>query len=191
MADMLTDPYIGANSEKERQAVYKRLQAKYIADVTAWEREQKEVEHRKSIYAECMKIWDHQRDIQKDLDARSHKGILTIASGSFGVSFAFISQIVPLDKAGSMAVLVAAWALFGLAIVLSLFELKIGSVIQDMLLDTAERNIERGYSGKPYEVTKRWVTMVPERIIGWLAFIAFVAGVVCLLYFVLANTALR
>jgi len=186
VSDTLTDPYAGIDSEEERQAVYQRLQAQYAVDLAIWEREQKEAERRKSIYDEGMKAWYYQRDIQKDLDTRAHKSILTIAAGSFGVSFAFISQVVPLDKASGMVILVAAWALFGLSIMLSIFELKIGSVIQDIFLNNAEKNIERGYAGERLKGVSS-ITMWPERVISWLAFSTFGAGVVCLIYFVLMN----
>ena len=138
------------------------------------------------IYEDGMKNWFHQRDIQKDLEARSHKG-LPMAAGSFGVSFAFINQIVPLDNANGMVILVATWACFGLAILLSIFELKIGSAGQDIFLSDSEKNMERGYAGEPYKETSRIITMLPERIIGWLSFLSFGAGVVCLIYFVLTN----
>jgi hypothetical protein len=186
MADTFNDPYAAAGTDEERQAIYARLQAQYDRDLAEWE--QKEFARRRTIYDDQMVIWDHQRSIQKNIDERSHKSILTLAAGSFGVSFAFISQIVKIETAVNMPVLVLAWALFALAIVLSILELKIGSVIQDFLLDIAEKNIQRGYEGKTYIMSKRWLVMWPTRILGWVSVISFILGVICLLYFVLMNT---
>jgi len=187
MSDMINDPYAGVDSEEERQVIYQRLQKQYMEEHTVWENEQKEVERRKTIYDDHMKTWYYQRDIQKDLDERSHRNILTIAAGSFGVSFAFISQIVEMDNAVNKIVLVSAWALFGLAIILALFELKIGSVIQDVLLGEIERNIIRAWDGKSCQNRHRWIVMGFVRVISWFMFASFVAGVICLLYFVLTN----
>jgi hypothetical protein len=181
MADMLENPYAGVESETDQQAVYQKLQEQHKNDLAVWER-------RKTIYNDQMEIWRYQRDIQRSLDERFHKNTLTIAAGSFGVSFAFISQIVQLEQAINTPILIMAWALFGLSIILSILNLKIGSAVQDVLLDTIEQNIERGYAGKPTKEAKRWLIMWPDRIISWLSFAAFVSGVICLLYFVLINT---
>ena len=187
MSDIITDPYAGVESEEERQAIYQRLLEQHKTELAAWEYEQKETERRKAIYDDHMKEWYHQRGIQINVDKRFHKSILTIAAGSFGVSFAFISQIVPLSTAVGRAVLVAAWAFFGLAIVLALLELKIDSVVQDVFLDDIEKDLKSAYVGKPHKRTNRILTMWPVRIISWLSFISFGMGVVCLVYFVLMN----
>ena len=191
MSDIMTDPYAGVESKEERQAIYQRLQEQYKVEFAAWEREQKEAEYRRTIYDDHMKTWHHQREIQIDVDTRFHKSMLTIAAGSFGVSFAFISQIVPLNTAVGKTVMVAAWAFFGLAIVLSLLELKIDSVIQDIFLNNIEKNLKCAYMGKQYKKTNRIITMWPGRIISWLSFLSFGVGLICLIYFVLVNMVSR
>jgi len=191
MADTMNDPYAGVNSEEGRQAVYQQLQEQYKVELAEWEHEQKVAEYRRTIYDDHIKIWRLQRDIQIDIDTRFHKNILTIAAGSFGVSFAFISQIVPLSTAVNRVVLVTAWAFFGLAIVLALLELKIGSVAQDIFLNDIEKDLECAYAGKQYKKTSRLITMWPDRIISWLSFLSFIVGVICLVYFVLMNMVAR
>jgi hypothetical protein len=184
---MLEDPYAGLETEEERQALYRCLQAKYEADLTEWK--QKEAKRRKGVYDSHMTIWHHQREIQMALDKRSQRNVFSLAAGSFGVSFVFINQIVKLDTAANIPVLITAWGLFALAIIMAVLELKVGSVIQDFLLDTVEANIEKGYEGKPYRENNRLAVMLPTRILGWASIASFIAGVVCLLYFVLINTA--
>lgn len=48
------------------------------------------------------------------------KYILTLAAGSFGLSLLFIRQIVPHPEAGTIWILVSAWAAFGASILSTL-----------------------------------------------------------------------
>ena len=178
MSDQIQDPYAGANSDEEREAIYQQLLAQH---------EQSEFERRKTIYSDLMDAWKLQLNIQQELDQRSHKYLFTLAAGSFGVSFAFISQIVSLESAVKMPLLVLSWAFFAATIVLAILELKVGSAIQDILLNNVEKNLERGYKGEPYLEPKRWLTMWPGRLFSWISVLSFIAAVVCLLYFVLLN----
>jgi len=180
MSDTSQDPYAGAETEEERQAIYQGLLKQYEKDT--WEFERK-----KKVYDDFSQIWDEQRNIQLEADARFQKNILTIAAGSFGVSFAFINQIVPVATAFHTNILVTAWLLFSLSIVFAILEPRITSVIQDLLLDDIERNIELGYEEKPYKNTNKRLAMWPTRILSWLTFFFFTGGVLCLLYFVYLN----
>ncbi|MCL2043321.1 MAG: hypothetical protein FWG89_04185 [Treponema sp.] len=179
MADILDDPYAGMETEEERQAIYQQLLAKY---------EQDDFERRKSIYTDLMENWNHQRSIQQDLDQRRHKYLFMLAGGSFGVSFAFISQVVMLESADNMVILVLSWLFFAITMIVAVLELTIGSFIQDMLLNNIEKNLERGYRGDPYKEPGRRLAMLPGRILGLVSVFSFIAGVLCLLYFVLQNT---
>jgi len=180
MPDLNRDPYAGTGYYEERQAIYEGI-------LTQYERDLREHERKRKIYDDFSSAWDSQREIQLEADARFHKNILAIASGSFGVSFAFINQIVPLSGAVHIAVLVLSWLFFGLSIVCAVLEPRVGSVIQDKLLDDIEKNIELGYEGKPYKKTNKRLLMLPTRVLSWLSFIFFVIGVICLLYFVYLN----
>ena len=183
-----TDPYAGIETYEEQMAVYQKLQAQYQSDMEDYR--QDEIERRKVIYDDQMKAWHYQRDAQRENDGLLHKYILTVAAGSFGVSFAFINQIVSLNTAVMMPVLATAWVLFAFSIVVALIGFKISSAVQDTLLDVVEENIQRGYEGKEPIAPKRRVVMFSTRIADWCALILFVMGVVCLLYFVLQNTML-
>ena len=178
MATSLPDPYDGAESEEERQVIYQKLLDEY---------EQAEYERRKAIYDDLMVDWKHHREIQLDIDNRRQRTVLNLAAGAFGVSFAFISQVVKIETAVNTLVMVLSWAFFAVTLVLALLELAIGSRIQDKLLDSVEDNIKRGYEGKPYSDLKKWQIMWPTRTIGWVSLITFAMGVGCLLYFVLTN----
>ena len=178
MSDLIQDPYAGVSSEEEREAIYQELLAQH---------EQKEYERRKEIYSSLIDDWRQHRAYQQDLDHRSHRLISTFSAGSFGVSFAFISQLVELSTATGIHFLIASWALFAVTIIIAILELKIGSVIQDKLLDNVEKNIERGYEGKPYLEPNKRLIMWPGRFLGWLSVLTFIAGLICVVYFVLQN----
>jgi len=180
MSDLIHDPYAGIDSEEERQAIYHDLLEKHELDV-------QEDERKRKIYDDLMVDWKLQRSYQKDIDHRTHKSVLTIASGSFGVSFAFISQVVNLNEANYLSMLIISWACFGVAIILSILELKTGSVVQDIILDSIEENLRRGYAGEPYIEPNRRLVMWPERILSWLSVVSLIGGVVCLLCFVYLN----
>ena len=183
MSDNITqDPYEGTETEEEREAIYQNLLAQH-------EIATREYEHKKKVYNDFSAIWDMQRDVQLETEERFHKSILTLAAGSFGVSFAFINQIVPLQEAFQLNTLVIAWLFFGLSIIFTILESRIGSLVQDKLLNDIEENIEKGYEGKPYKKTNKWLVMLPTRILNWAAFILFTMGVLCLLYFVYINMA--
>ena len=180
MPDSTRDPYAGIETDEERQAIYEGI-------LTQYERDLREHERKRKIYDDFSSAWDTQREIQLESDARFHKNILAIASGSFGISFAFINQIVPLSSAVHIAVLVLSWLFFGLSIVCAVLEPRVSSIIQDKLLDDIEKNIELGYEGKQYKKTNKRLLMFPTRALSWLSFILFVMGVSCLLYFVYRN----
>ena len=185
MSDLNQDPYAGASSDEEREAIYQNLLAQHEQAVAQYEKA--EYERRKIIYSDYMADWKYQRDIQRNLDQRGHKSLLTIAAGSFGISFAFISQIVKLDIAKNIPILVTSWAFFALTIVLSILELKVGALIQDKILDNIEKNLERGYKNEPHLYPNRILLMWPSRILSWISVGTFITGVSCLIFFVHQN----
>jgi len=89
-----------------------------------------------------------------------------------------------------MPVLIAAWAFLAFSIIAAMVGFRVSSAVQDSLLDTIEENIQRGYEGKEPVRLKRRAVVYSTRVTDWCALILFVLGVVCLLYFVLRNTAL-
>jgi hypothetical protein len=61
---------------------------------------QKELyERQKKIYDNHTALWETFNKISSEMDARFDKALFTIAAGSFGLSFAFIGNIVSLASA--------------------------------------------------------------------------------------------
>ena len=147
-----------------------------------------ELEHRRKrrIYDDFMTAWDEQRKIQIDVEKRYNKGIFTLAAGSFGISFAFINQIVSLDNANHSILLVMAWLLMGITLIINIIDGFITYFIQDKLLDNIEANIERGYEGRSYKDLGNY-GVLSAWIVKCLSLATFSAGVLLLLYFVYCN----
>jgi hypothetical protein len=176
MAD--TDPYAGAGTEEERQAVYQGLLAQY---------EKAEYERKRQIRESFMDGWNHYREVQLRENRAFYKHIALFAAGSFGVSFAFINNIVPFAAALHKPVIVAGWALLALTLVIDSAIHLASGFIHGAYCDQVSANIQRGYDGKPYRPLKRWYS-------GWLIdtlyvldFLAFIGGMLCLVGFVFFN----
>ena len=181
MTDVNYDPYASAKTDEDRQRIYQDLLIQHEQAVQVYE-------HKKKIYDDSSRIWDAQRDIQLKADARFTKNILTIAAGSFGVSFIFINQIVSLAVAVKTNILMAAWLLFGFSIIFAVLEPRIVSVIQDKLLDELDIAMKKG---EPHKEINERLVMVPTRVLKWLAFSSFAGGVLCLLSFVYINIVIK
>jgi len=63
MSDIINDPYAGAETDEERQAIYQNLLVQH-------EQITREYEHKKKIYDDFSSMWDLQRSIQLEADAR-------------------------------------------------------------------------------------------------------------------------
>jgi hypothetical protein len=183
MAD--TDPYAGAVTEEERQAVYKGLMERY---------EQEEAEYQRAEYARQKEIYgifagdlERCRQVQLREDKQFYKYTAMFAAGSFGVSFAFINDIVPFREAAYKPVLVAAWAALAATLVLNVAIHLVSSIIHGRYYDAVSDNIQRGYDGKPLMPYKKWYTGWVMAVLYGLDFIGFLGGMACLIAFVFLN----
>jgi len=149
-----------------------------------------EYQRKKAVYNDLMPIWEDERKIQLEAEARFNKNIFLLAAGSFGVSFAFINQIVPIENAKHHLILVVAWFLMGVTLLLNIIDSRVTFKIQDKLLDNIDANIDRGYEGKLYEVLDKNKIELPTRIFKNITLICFSVGIFCLLLFVLFNIVL-
>ena len=149
-----------------------------------------EFARRKAIESDFDSRWDFERKIQREAEGSFNKGLFTAAAGSFGVSFAFINQVVPVIKANMPQFLIASWALMGLTLVLCLIEHLATYFVQDKLLDNIDANVQRGFDGKPYMTASKMSVMLPDRLVKCLTLASFLAGIICLLLFVSQNVSL-
>jgi hypothetical protein len=124
---------------------------------------------------------------QWDQDAKSDKWILTLAAGSFGLSFAFIDKIVPLSSSSYRALLVSAWACFAAVLVIELCGFMISSFIHSAMANEERKNIPFKYEGKIPDYKDRSVFFNSVAVCGYVSLMSFIGGVICLLVFIAKN----
>jgi len=140
-----------------------------------------------TIYEEGRKNWEIIENIKTDQEKHFDKTAMTIAAGSFGVSFAFIDTIVPLEKAIYKPVLLAAWVLFGICMCVILLGYRISSVVYRSLSEEEKQNVKKSYENKPIEYKRRRVYFNGSEICNYLALIMNWGGIICLILFVFLN----
>jgi hypothetical protein len=180
------DPYSGTETEEERQAVYQKLLKQYEQEKTEYQKA--EDARQKDIYGLFAGDLERCRQVQLHEDKQFYKYIALFAGGSFGVSFAFIGNIVPFQGAVYKPVLVAAWASLAMTLVINAAIHLVSSVIHGRYYDAVSDNIQRGYDGKPLRPYKRWYTSWVMAVLYGLDFIGFLGGITCLIAFVFLNT---
>jgi hypothetical protein len=144
-------------------------------------------EEKWKIYDTSQHYIDQCNQRQWDQDAKSDKWILTLASGSFGLSFIFIDKIVPLSSSSYRALLLAAWACFAAVLVLELAGFAISSFIHSSMANEERKNISLKYLGKTPEYKDRTIFFNGVAICGYISMLSFVGGVICLLLFIARN----
>ena len=126
-----------------------------------------------NIYLEERKtLVNFQYETSRSLD----KAILTLSSGAFGVSFAFIKQIVPQIKKDSLSILEYSWLLFGLSIILTL----ISFLTSQWACSTSINILEKGHDRKN-------IPGIITQIINVFSMVIFIIGVFLLIKFGIAN----
>jgi hypothetical protein len=180
MSDVVCDPYEGLETYEERQAVYQELLEKH-------KEEKAECSRQQGIYDSFSKDWEHYRKIELRENREFYKYVSMFAAGSFGVSFAFIDTIIPLQAADYKLVLAGGWACFAAALVFSLIIHLVSSFIHGKYCDVINENTQRAYEGKSLLGYKEWYTTWVISALYVLDFICFLGGMACLVGFVFLN----
>jgi hypothetical protein len=184
MADI--DPYAGAQTDEERQVIYQELLEQYNKEAAEYEKT--EHERKKEIHNTLMGEWHHYRKTQLRENRAFYRHVAMFAAGSFGVSFAFINNIVPFAAALHKPVLITGWALFAVTLIIDAAIHLISGFIHGSYCDIVSDNVQRGYDGKPYRPVKRWYSGWVMGALYILDFTAFIGGLICLIGFVMLNT---
>lgn len=101
------------------------------------------------------------------------KYILLLAGGSFGVSFAFIQQVVPKPDDSSVPFLIGAWVNFGVSILSTLI-----SFIFSQKACKRAISIKRT---KCEDVSNSWADST--QALNWTSMVFFILGISCLIIF--------
>ena len=113
------------------------------------------------------------------------KYILTLAAGTFGLSLLFIKDIVPHPEAGTIWLLVTAWAIFGASILSTLISFLLSQKAyreQRKILDNEYAKETKREQG---EIKNTFATYT--QCLNWASMILFLVGVIFLIIFSAVN----
>lgn len=146
---------------------------------------EKEQETKASYTEEDYKTYKEERKLLASglrEQARSFdKYVLTLAAGSFGLSFLFIRYIAPELQPHTLNFLIAAWACFGTSILFTLLSFLLSQISFIRQLKILDKWLEQGgHNG--YNVFTILI-----HVLNWLSMIAFLSGVILLIIFSIQN----
>jgi hypothetical protein len=144
-------------------------------------------EHNWKLYEASERYTDKLIETQQKTDYLAAQWIFTLSGGSFGLSFAFIEKLVPLQTATHKPLLIAALACFVLVFVLEFIGMAISSLRYTLLVAEADRNLALKYKGREPEYKKRSIFFDPNSAIMYAVLLIFFGGFVCLLTFIAQN----
>jgi hypothetical protein len=155
---------------------------------------------REQYEAECRK-WEHNWKLHKaathridilnqrqaEEDDKTDKWMMTLASGSFGLSFAFINRIVPVQSAGHIGLLIAAWSCFLSVLVLELVAFMVSSFAHSVMAIREGENLKLKYEGIEPEDKGRSIFLGANALLGYATILLFLGGSICLILFIAKN----
>jgi hypothetical protein len=112
------------------------------------------------------------------------KYLLTLASGAFGLSLAFMQQIAPQPVEGSVPLLIVGWTGFGLSILLTLLSFLFSQQAcerQTEILDTIRQKRKPSVS----ELRNTYANLT--LYLNWISMLLFVIGLAFLMWFSISN----
>jgi hypothetical protein len=145
------------------------------------------LDHDWKLYEANERYTDKLIKTQQETDNLADKWFITLAAGSFGLSFMFINALIPLEKAAHKPLLIAAWGCFAAVLVLELAGFLISSLRFSLLVAEADRGLSLKYEGKEPDYKRRSIYFGPNRIIMYAVCLVFLGGLVCLITFVARN----
>jgi len=168
-----------------RLIVYNMAQDKSnIIPINEYEYQKETYERQRKIYDDNMRLWELFNQTSKEMDARFDKALFTIAAGSFGLSFAFIDKIVPPVSATYPTLLVTAWACFAGCLIVMVLGHLLSAEAHRKQRDEIARSMILEFEGKSSHEAGVRDYVSP---CNYVALIAYIGGIVCLLMFVLLN----
>ena len=117
----------------------------------------------------------------------SDKWLITLAAGSFGLSFTFIDKLVPLKGAAWKPLLITAWFCFVIVIVAELVAADVAAYRIDKAAEEERAELALRYQGKEPFRQERRAGFDTNRVIGYFVLSLFVAGISSLIIFVARN----
>ncbi|MCL2138815.1 MAG: hypothetical protein FWH41_04715 [Treponema sp.] len=126
---------------------------------------------------------------QYETDMAASKWLMSIAAGSFGLSFAFIEKFVAVAEAVHVPLLIAAWSCFIAVIVLEITSMAASSFLHTALAEEEAKMLLLKYEGKQTEYKRRSIFFNIIAALGYASLLLFAGGSICLLTFIGKNLA--
>lgn len=124
---------------------------------------------------------------QGEEDDKIDKWMMSLASGSFGLSFAFINQIVPISYASHIALLITAWSCFLGVLILGIIGFTVSSFAHSVLAKEEAEALAIKYRGVEAEYKDRSIFFGANALLGYASILSFMSGSVCLILFIAKN----
>jgi len=159
--------------------------AEKITPISDYQQQVSSYERQRKIYDDNMRLWESYDNTSAAMDARFDKALFTVAAGSFGISFAFIDKFVAVAEALYPKLLIGSWACFAVCLISMVVGHLISARIYGKQRDGVARNMYLQFKGEqPFEEETLKDMVSP---CNYIALIAYVGGIACLLLFVLLN----
>jgi len=113
------------------------------------------------------------------------KYILTLAAGTFGLSLVFIEKIAPNPEAGTICLLVTAWATFGASILSTLLSFLLSQAACKKQREILDNWYEKEAELSKEEMKNSFTTWT--NVLNWTSMAFFIIGVVFLTTFSVVN----
>jgi hypothetical protein len=124
---------------------------------------------------------------QGEEDDKIDKWMMSLASGSFGLSFAFINQIVPINNAVHIAFLIAAWSCFLSVLILGIISFMVSSFCHSVFANEEAEALKLKYQGIEPEHKNRSIFFGANALLGYASILLFIGGSLCLILFIAKN----
>jgi hypothetical protein len=139
------------------------------------------------LYEANERYTDKLTETQEKTLAATDRWLMTLAAGSFGITFTFIDTLVPLQSAVGKPLLLTAWACFALVLVIKLAGFTLSSLRFTLMAGEVDRNLSLKHEDVEPEYKHRSVYFDPNRVMMYAALFIFSGGLSCLLIFVARN----
>lgn len=132
-------------------------------------------------------IEERKQLINAELEQARHfdKYILTLASGTFGLSLLFIKQIAPNPESGTIWLLVVAWVTFGLSILSTLISFLLSQEACSKQRKTLKEWYKKDTCDEMEEINNPFTIWTNK--LNWFSMGMFIIGVSFLTIFVVFN----
>jgi hypothetical protein len=144
-------------------------------------------EHDWKLYNAAVCRIDTLNKRQAEEDDKKDRWSMSLASGSFGLSFAFINQIVPINSAGHVHFLIISWSCFLLVLILGLIGFAVSSFCHTLLAEEEAKNLSLKYKGIETEYKDRSVFFSANAVLGYASTLGFICGSIFLILFIAKN----